>query len=414
MNTSNFAAVIADDLTGADDTALQFFAEGARVQTAVNIEAEIDESFNTQVFAFSTESRNLNKEEAAKKVLYAAENVLKKYNFEYIYKKIDSVLRGNIAVETAVLLDALNYDAALIFPAFPDEGRTSIGGFQLLNGIPVQRTEYSQDVKYPVTESNILNIFKNSFPAEKTGLIPLDIVMKGAAPVLSKLNELISNGCRFIAADAVSNADLEQTALALSKSPYKILPAGSAGAARALSRIWHSGSSEEKAEVKIPELPNLIISGSASNLTAEQIKNLKNCTDIENKYLIPLKTEDISSGRCSELSAKISALLENKNTVIVHTSELIENTGMFDITDYLAAVLKNVFMHKEAVLITIGGETSYKCLNAIECRNIKFLDTAAPAVPLCIDSKGRYIITKSGNLGNGDTLIDIIKYLEQK
>ena len=60
--------------------------------------------------------------------------------------------------------------------------------------------------------------------------------------------------------------------------------------------------------------------------------------------------------------------------------------------------------------ITVGGETSYKCCKAINSSNMQIVDAICPAIPLCLDSKAQWIVTKSGNLGNTNTLIDIIKY----
>ena len=145
MNTSNYIGIIADDLTGANDTSLQFFVQGCKTQVAFGEEITIDENLKTEVFALSTESRNIEPQIAVERVKKAAENIFKEYNFEYIYKKIDSVLRGNVANEIITMVEALEYDAAIIFPAFPNEGRTTIGGYQLLKGMPIQRTEFSRD-----------------------------------------------------------------------------------------------------------------------------------------------------------------------------------------------------------------------------------------------------------------------------
>ena len=54
MNNSNYIAVIADDLTGANDTALQFFLRGAKTQVAFGEDISIDENLQTEVFAMST------------------------------------------------------------------------------------------------------------------------------------------------------------------------------------------------------------------------------------------------------------------------------------------------------------------------------------------------------------------------
>ncbi len=433
MNTSNYIAIIADDLTGANDTALQFFQAGCKTQVAFGEDISIDENLQTEVLAISAESRNISAEKAHEKVLSISEDILKKYGFEYIYKKIDSVLRGNIAVEIITLLESLEYDCAVIFPAFPNEGRTTIGGFHLVKGVPLQRTEVSRDPACPILESNIVNLIRAQLPEEMASfvdLITLDTIMKGAGPILTKLNELIAGGKKLIVADAVSTTDVEQIALALSKSNYKILPAGSAGAAQALSKIWHPAAEDNRLiEHEIPSLPKLVVSGSATDLTASQIKRLQENDDIENTYFIAIKPENVFSNDYEQIAQRIINNLVKDNTVIIHSSELIENNEQLSnlliekeltreafisgICDYLAAVTREVISQKETVLITVGGETSYKCLRAIGSKNLQIIDTVAPAIPLGINHKGQYIVTKSGNLGTQNTLIDIIRYFEQ-
>ena len=59
----------------------------------------------------------------------------------------------------------------------------------------------------------------------------------------------------------------------------------------------------------------------------------------------------------------------------------------------------------------LGGETSYKCCKAIESNELQLVDEVVPAISLCIDIKRKNIITKSGNLGNSNTLIEILRYL---
>ncbi|MCD7779651.1 MAG: four-carbon acid sugar kinase family protein [Candidatus Gastranaerophilales bacterium] len=433
MNTSNYIAVIADDLTGANDTSLQFFLKGCKTQVAFGEDISIDENLKTEVFAMSTESRNLSSEEAHKKVQFATENILKKYNFEFIYKKIDSVLRGNIAIEVLTILNSLEWDAAVIFPAFPNEGRTTIGGYQLVKGIPLQRTEVSRDPSCPITESNVVNILKHQLPeqmAEIVDIISLDTVMKGAGPILTKLNDLIAKGKKLIVADAVSTTDLEQIALAVTKSNYNILPCGSAGAAQALSNIWQPCSEENNfVEPSLPDLPKLVVSGSATDLTAAQIKRLKEYDDIENTYFIAIKPENIFSDDTEEVAQRIINNLVKNNIVVIYSSEIMENSEELSsllieneitkdsfiskICDYLSAVTRNVLAKTSTILITVGGETSYKCLRAIGSKNLQIIDTVAPAIPLGINHKGQLIVTKSGNLGSQNTLIDIIKYFEQ-
>ena len=82
------------------------------------------------------------------------------------------------------------------------------------------------------------------------------------------------------------------------------------------------------------------------------------------------------------------------------------------ITDYLAELTKEVLSKIDVVLITLGGETSYKCCKAINSNELRLVDEVAPAISICADINHKWIITKSGNLGNSNTLIEILKYLE--
>ena len=115
---SNIVGIIADDLTGANDTALQFHLKGANTQILLSDEIEPLNIKGTQTWAISTESRNVDPEIAYEKVVRAAKMLQEKINPDFVYKKIDSTVRGNIAVEVLGLMDAMGYDAAIVVPAF--------------------------------------------------------------------------------------------------------------------------------------------------------------------------------------------------------------------------------------------------------------------------------------------------------
>ena len=71
-------------------------------------------------------------------------------------------------------------------------------------------------------------------------------------------------------------------------------------------------------------------------------------------------------------------------------------------------------LKKWIILILVGGETSYKCANKINSIYLKILDAILPAVPLCVDKNNRFIVTKSGNFGTVNTLVDIVNYFNEK
>ena len=82
------------------------------------------------------------------------------------------------------------------------------------------------------------------------------------------------------------------------------------------------------------------------------------------------------------------------------------------ITDFLADLTQKVISRKEVILITLGGETSYKCCASINADQLQLVDQVAPAIALSLDHNSQWIVTKSGNLGSQDTLIDIVKYFD--
>ena len=428
---SNIIGIIADDLTGANDTALQFHLKGANTQILLSDEIEPLNVVNTQTWAISTESRNVEPEIAYEKVTKAAKMMADKLNPDFFYKKIDSTIRGNIAVEVLGILSVLEYDTSIILPAFPAEVRTTVGGYHLLKGIPIERTEMARDPHSPIFESHVPTLLKSQLTEEYrdlVGQIELKTVMKGAGPVLQKINELVHDGKKLIVVDAVSTVDVEQIALAIKKSENKILPVGTAAFAQALSEFWFADLECDHIIKTFPNLPKFIVSGSATQITANQIEKLENSDEFENVLTISLDLKTVLSGVSDELVERIVSNLKFDNTVVVHTSKLIKDFDGFSddslnaeltkanlasvITDFLAELTKRVLEKKEAILITLGGETSYKCCSAIGAYQLQLIDEVAPAIALSLDHNAQWIVTKSGNLGGANTLIDILKYFD--
>lgn len=432
MLISNSIGIVADDLTGANDTALQFFMKGSNTEIILDVNSLNENHLNVETWALCNETRNIAPEEAGK-IVYETTKLLKeKFGIEYFYKKIDSTLRGNISVEILAMLEATGYDAAVVAPAFVQEGRITIGGYQLLKGIPIERTDAARDPKAPIYDSYIPDILKRGLSESAQDLvasIEMKTIAKGAGPIALKLNELISQGKKLIVMDAVSTVDFEQIVLAMQKSSCNILPAGSAGLAHALGGVW-LGEIKQPVQKKVPLLPKLVLSGSATSTTALQIKKLQADTDIENTYFIPLRLDDVLKDPDETTIERIVSNLTKENIVTVHVSELEEElvqdeakNRLIDegiskeelatkITDFLAKLAYEVKKRAEFILITIGGETSYRCSKAINCEYLQVVDAILPSIPLCMDSNAQLVVTKSGNFGTSSTLIEIVKYFE--
>ena len=423
--------IIADDLTGANDTALQYFKKGCSSKIIIDIDQNFEDTSSVDVWAISTESRNTNEETAVRNVVKVSEKLKNSLNTESFYKKIDSTLRGNTGVEIIALLEVTQKDVALIAPAYIEEGRTTIGGYQLLNGMAIERTQCALDPKAPIYDSYIPDILKKDLNPQLFDLIDVigfNTVVKGAGPIVLKINELVQKGKKVIVVDALSNTDLEQIALAIEKSNYDILPCGSAGLANALSKTRGEDTNIEL-NTRIPNYPKLIISGSATQLTAKQIQNLKE--EEKNIFFIDLSTKDIIDGIKKEMIDEIVQKLNQGIDVVVHSSDInkellyeeaenqlidagiAKNEFAGKITDYLSDLTFEIEQLSKFILIMIGGETSYKCAIKIDSRYLEVQDAILPAIPLCVDANNKIIVTKSGNFGTNTTLCEILNYFNK-
>ena len=208
-----FLGVIADDFTGACDVAVQFKKQG--LETVVLTDVDLLGSFKGvfDVVVVDTETRNFSSEDAYRKVRRAVK-ILRRNNVKLVYKKIDSTLRGNIGAEINAVMDELKDKAVIVTPAFPDQKRTVINGQLLVNGIPLEKTEYARDPLSPVSDSRISMLVERQ-AKKKVGEIPLSRIRKDADFVVEEIQSLIEAGKRIIVADA----EIQSCLLYTSPSP---------------------------------------------------------------------------------------------------------------------------------------------------------------------------------------------------
>jgi len=113
--------MIADDLTGACDAAVAFAGEGFTTRVLLTLGAgPVTDAALTVV---STDSRDLAPDEAVAKVTDAC-RWMRERGVTVLFKKIDSVLRGNIEAEVEAVMSTCDFDSAVLTLAFPAMGRT--------------------------------------------------------------------------------------------------------------------------------------------------------------------------------------------------------------------------------------------------------------------------------------------------
>lgn len=211
-------AVIADDLTGACDSAAQFAAAGLRTSVAVTAQDD------AEVVAFSTDSRDVDAAEAVRRI--GALSVCVR-TAEILLKKIDSTLRGNTAPEILAALEYFGREIALVNPAFPAMGR--------------------------IVENGSLRVTTD--PSFEPIHLP---------------NLLRDERCLFF--DAARQEDLSAKVAGMFEARRRVLWAGSAGMAKALAAQVATG---DPAELPIDRPgPVLFCIGSDHPVTVEQQRRL--------------------------------------------------------------------------------------------------------------------------------------------
>jgi D-threonate/D-erythronate kinase len=165
--------VIADDLSGAAELAGIAFAHGLSAE----VQRRFDPNSDAQVIAIDTDSRSLNFADAAQRVRMVADQVAAA-NPEWIFKKVDSVLRGNLRAEIDAILGATGLARAVLVPANPTRGRTIVGGRYFVNGVPLDQTAFANDPEHPRQSSDVnalLGLKNNSAISVPDTASPADV-----------------------------------------------------------------------------------------------------------------------------------------------------------------------------------------------------------------------------------------------
>jgi uncharacterized protein YgbK (DUF1537 family) len=123
--------VIADDLTGALDTAGNFATPDNPVR--IWLEPPLPETGRN---ALDTDSRDLDEEDAVQRVSATFRSRIGGPG-GLVFKKIDSVMRGHPVAEAVAAFQAGRFRRALLAPAFPAMGRITKGGRQY-TGLPAE------------------------------------------------------------------------------------------------------------------------------------------------------------------------------------------------------------------------------------------------------------------------------------
>jgi uncharacterized protein YgbK (DUF1537 family) len=199
-----------------------------------------------------TNSRSLQKEEA----LYATSHLIRevvKHGPSFIYKKIDSVLRGYVMDEIRIQMQLTGKNKVLIFPANPSLNRTVNSGEYFIDGKPVTETGFSKDPEFPVKSPFIKNMLGDE-----------------SVLLLKHHDDLPNVG--LVVAEAVT---MEDTLLWSAKMDRSWMLAGAGDFYTALLQKDHPLQPQQKTTL---QTPHLYVCGTALEERKEFIKSLNNCS----------------------------------------------------------------------------------------------------------------------------------------
>ena len=414
--------IIADDFTGAGDVGIQFKKRGLETVVLTDVKS-LEEVKNFDVVVIDTESRNETLVAAYNKVRDAARG-LKDLEVELIYKKIDSTLRGNIGAELDALMDGLGLKAAIVAPAFPATGRTTKNGRQLVEGIPLEETEFARDPLQPTKESHIPTLI-GSQTRRRIGAMNLTKVREGITSLKREIQSQIQAGWEIIAVDAETPADL--VVIAKAALDFGMLPCGSAGLAEGVS-YWLSR------DLQRGRL--LTVSGSVKSVTLNQILAAEKALGA--KVLEPSLPWILQGGKNYETEMERmvkeaeDAFVQEKDIIIRMASskedvfeaqQLGRELGMNEletsrrILSFLGKVCGKVLEDQKVVgLILVGGDTAIEVIKSVGACGIRIEKEVLPGIPLGRMIRGKFdglpTVTKAGGFGREDALIVSMRKLK--
>ena len=410
-------AVIADDITGAADTGVQFCPAVGPIHLTDAVEGDLTAAaIHTSGLAVFTNTRNIDATRAAGIVRMAAEKIHGLFP-RAVYKKIDSCLRGNVGVEIDTLLQATGASASFVAPAFPKQGRTTVYDCHLINGVPVAETEIGRDPLCPVRESRLSGLLSTQ-SRMPVGHVDLACIEGGSAKLAERVQALMRQGCRHIAFDAVQTDHLDAVAGLARDHAERILLVGSAGLAASLARIMAMDLPSPKAADRPRISKWLFVCGSASRVLAAQVATLARSTGWPCVPIDPgVLTSEDGSKRRTQLDAELAGAWATGGLILciqplleARSAESPQRVvqGMAKVAAALltAGAPEGVFLS--------GGDTAEAVWRQFGASALLIREEILPGLVLGEFVGGPLgglpVVTKAGAFGTADTLNQLIHF----
>jgi len=402
--------IIADDLTGAMDSSGYFASQG--LSTMVILEPNFSPA--ADVIVINTNSRADNANTAYDKVRQAARNLAGRV----VYKKIDSTLRGNVGIELKATMEEVACKKAIVAPAFPAVGRTTMAGILLVDGVRVTETQFAHDPISPVKESYIPSLLEKA-TGSRVGCVSTECIEAGAESLYHELSRLPED---ILVCDVTKQPHLTYIVQAATLAGGQWLLCGSGGLARELHIILNKKLRTQKTTAPIlPPGPALVVTSTRNQVTANQLIKAKTelGLSILNLNVENLNQENIAAREIRRIVEEADHLLSQGKSMAFSSTFSQYNPAMkWSIASIMAkAVAGIIAIQKLAGLFLSGGDIAVEVCRRLTASAIQIRGEVEPGVPAAEliggQGQGIRVITKAGGFGTEKALIKSISYLER-
>ncbi|MBZ7448218.1 four-carbon acid sugar kinase family protein [Klebsiella michiganensis] len=409
--------VIADDFTGANDAGSGLARAGANVHVLFDSSTPNDAE-NADVLVISTDSRAMSAADAAYRTALAVQQYQSIAQDGWLFKKIDSTLRGNPGAEIEAALRTSGKTLALVVPAVPRLGRTTRNGEVWINQQCLSDTEFASDPKTPVTCSHVLT--RLQMQSEIAGeTLDLATVRGG------KLAQILASKQGLVVVDAEQDSDIARLVEAAATLPTRPLLAGASGLGDALGEFLAGRSPR----------PVLAVVGSMSAIAQQQIARLAtqrtiSIIDIDIRQLFAQPAWP----QATEWQQAIQQAVLNGTHCVVRTTQHADQRHDIEqlcqqhqvtrqelgerICQFLAQLTRKVCCETlPAGLYLSGGDVAIAVAQALGAKGFQIQGLVAGCVPhgVLLNSELHLpVMTKAGGFGDENTLVEAIRFIEEK
>ena len=396
-------AIVADDLTGSGDTAVQFVRAGWNTHLSIG---GADEALSgsgaagVEVLAVTTNSRPLSAADAAEAVWQNVRR-LRAAGVTRLYKKVDSTLRGAFKAEIDAAREAWGPDTiAVICPAFPATGRTVEQGVLYVNGKPVTETSAATDPVTPVTESHIPTLLGCAHVAAQQDDTPQALAAR------------IRAAGSTVVVDAATEADLERLARAIGLLGVHALPVGAGGLAVPLARVW--AGADQTAPVVV------VVTSQHSAARAQAAALQASGADTWTPSLAQLADDAAWQAWSQPLLQAHGQSPAQAGTVLLLAPEgQLDGLDSETVAARLGSLAAQLIASANAAgVVATGGDGARSVLVALGARGIALVDEVMGGVPLGTltggTAAGLPVVTKAGGFGTEDVLVRAVRAIRDR